>query len=421
MAKKGTKEVKQPTRKQIAYRKQDQTKERRLLIGAVIIVALIVLVLIFGAVQVFLIQPQSPIATVNGVSISTQDYQKLYRFQNYQLERSLQQLQQQQSLYADDEEQKFMYDYLQQNIDQMLTRQQTLSQDVLSEMIDNELVRQEVERRGITITPEELQTQIEKEFGYDRNPPTPTSTPTLTATQVITLTPTPTLPPMTEDQFKQAYNSSVGQFAQVAEYNENDIRQMFRTDLLRQKLQEKLEAEVPTKAEQIHASHILVQAEQLTPEADQTPTPEEQIKAQQEADAKARAEAEEILKRVTEGGEDFATVAKETSDDPGSKEEGGDLGWHTRGELVAEFENAAFSLQAGQIYTTVVKSPFGYHIIKLEDYDPDRELEELALNRRQSTALQDWLTEQQDKAKIERFWSLDKVPTIAPARVPVAP
>lgn len=421
MSRKTTKEVKQPTKKQIAYRKQDQKKERRLLIAISIIAALIVLVLIFGAVQVFLIQPRSPIATVNGVAISTQDYQKLYRFQNYQVQRNLQQLQQQQSLYADDEEQKFLYDYLQQNIDQLLARQRSLPQDVLNDMIDNELIRQEAERRGITVNPDELQAHIEKEYGYDRNPPTPTATPTLTATQAITLTPTPTLPPMTEDDFKQAYNSSVTQFAQVAELSENDLRQLFRTDLLRQKLQDALAAEVPTAEPQIHPRHILVQAQPPAVEADTTPTPEDQAKAQQEADAQARATAEQILKRVTEGGEDFAIVAKETSDDPGSKEDGGDLGWHPRGNLVPEFESVAFSLQPGQVYTDVVKSPFGYHIIKLEEFDPNRALDEPALKSRQSMALQTWLSEQRGKAKIERFWSPDKVPTIVPARIPVAP
>jgi len=421
MAKKTTKEVKRPTRKQIAYRKQDQKKQRRLIIAISVVAALIVLVLIYGAVQHFLIEPQSPIALVNGVPISTLDYQKLYRFQSYQLERTLQQLQQQQSQYAGDEENKFLYDYLQQSIDQVRARQRSLPQDVLSEMIDNELIRQEAERRGITVTPEELQAHIEQEFGYDRNPPTPTPTATLTATQVITLTPTPTLPPMTEDQFKQAYNSSVAQFVQIAELNENDLRQMFRNDLLRQKLQEKLAAEVPTTEPQVHPRHILVQAQTPTPEAGKTPTPEEQTKALQEADAQARARAEEILKRITEGGEDFATVAREMSDDPGSKEEGGDLGWHPRGDLVTEFESAAFSLQPGQIYTDVVKSPFGYHIVKLEEFDPNRPLEETALKSRQGLALQNWLAEQQGKAKIERFWSPEKVPTIVPASVPVAP
>lgn len=419
MANKRTQENKRPTRKQVAYRKQDQKKERRLLIGAGVVLGLIVLVLIFGLVQVYVLRPRSPVARVNDVSISTEDYQKMYGYQNYQLQRSYQQLLQQQSQYAGNEEQKFMFDYLQQNIDQLETRQQSLPQDVLNEMIDDELIRQEVERLGITVSQEELQGEVEREFGFDRNPPPPTATPTLTATQVITLTPTPTLEPMTEEEFKQVYNESVGQFAQLADFQEKDLRALFRNTLLRQKLQEHLEAEMPTTEEQIHPSHILIQIEGPEFEEGKTPTPEEQVEARLEADAEAKAKAEEVLERITTGGEDFATVAEEVSADPGSKEEGGDLGWHSRGDFVTEFDEVAFSLTPGQIYTQVVKSPFGYHIIKLEEYDPDRELEEYALQVRKSQVLQDWLAEQQDTAEIERFWSRAKVPTTAPQRVPI--
>jgi parvulin-like peptidyl-prolyl isomerase len=75
--------------------------------------------------------------------------------------------------------------------------------------------------------------------------------------------------------------------------------------------------------------------------------------------------AEEILARV-KAGEDFAKIAKEVSDDPGSKETGGLYKGITKGQFVPEFEEAALAVQPGEIVDHLVKSKFGYHIIKLE-------------------------------------------------------
>ncbi len=83
---------------------------------------------------------------------------------------------------------------------------------------------------------------------------------------------------------------------------------------------------------------------------------------------KARGKAEDILRRVR-AGEDFAKLAEENSGDPGSKEQGGDLGWVPRGKTVKPFEDAAFALKPGEV-SDVVESPFGFHIIKTEERRP---------------------------------------------------
>jgi parvulin-like peptidyl-prolyl isomerase len=84
-----------------------------------------------------------------------------------------------------------------------------------------------------------------------------------------------------------------------------------------------------------------------------------------DTDKKNREKAEEVLKRVR-AGEDFATLAKQYSTDPGSKDKGGDLGWFGTGQMIAEFEKAAFALKPGEV-SDVVQTPYGFHIIKLEE------------------------------------------------------
>ena len=92
------------------------------------------------------------------------------------------------------------------------------------------------------------------------------------------------------------------------------------------------------KQEEVHARHILVKTED---------------------------EAKAVIAEL-DGGKDFAEVAKEKSQDS-NKDDGGDLGWFTKGRMVPEFEEAAFTLEKGAYTKTPVKSQFGFHVIKLED------------------------------------------------------
>jgi peptidyl-prolyl cis-trans isomerase SurA len=89
------------------------------------------------------------------------------------------------------------------------------------------------------------------------------------------------------------------------------------------------------------------------------------IEAGDEAQKKARALIDSLL-NLARAGEDFASLARKFSEDPGSKDKGGDLGFVQRGDFVKEFEEAAFALNPGEI-SGVVKTQFGFHIIQLLD------------------------------------------------------
>lgn len=109
------------------------------------------------------------------------------------------------------------------------------------------------------------------------------------------------------------------------------------------------------EGEQVQASHVLIR---MDPGASSEEAATTQLKADQVAE-------------LARGGAEFAELAKLHSDDPGSKDAGGDLGWFGRGRMVAEFEEAVFGAKPGDLVGPV-KSQWGYHIIKVVGYRPDR-------------------------------------------------
>jgi peptidyl-prolyl cis-trans isomerase C len=121
----------------------------------------------------------------------------------------------------------------------------------------------------------------------------------------------------------------------------------------------------PSKFEQpqmVRASHILLS----------TRDPETNKDLPDDQKAAKRKKAEELLKRAR-AGEDFAKLAKEYSEDPGSKEKGGEYQF-ARGQMVPEFETAAFSLKTNEV-SDIVTTQYGYHIIKLSEKIPAKKIE----------------------------------------------
>lgn len=134
------------------------------------------------------------------------------------------------------------------------------------------------------------------------------------------------------------------------------------------------------QAEQVEASHILVED---------------------------KATAEEVLKKLENGG-DFAGLAKEYSTDEGSAANGGSLGYFGKGQMVAEFEDAAFKLEVGKI-SEPVKTEHGYHIIKVTDKkeakeatlkDSKEQIKETLLTEKLQTEYATWLQKKEEEYKI---------------------
>ncbi|MHB0804744.1 SurA N-terminal domain-containing protein [Stutzerimonas nitrititolerans] len=154
---------------------------------------------------------------------------------------------------------------------------------------------------------------------------------------------------VSDEETRQYYEANTERFRSpeqvVLEYVELNKEAYFdEVDASEEELQELYRQQIGNLAEQRRAAHILI-------EVDGT------------SDAEAKAQLEEIAAQLAAGG-DFATLAKEHSDDPGSANEGGDLGYAGPGVYDPAFEDALYALKEGQV-SAPVRSEFGWHLIKL--------------------------------------------------------
>ena len=129
----------------------------------------------------------------------------------------------------------------------------------------------------------------------------------------------------------------------------------------------------------------------------------------QEGDESVEVRAAKIAKALKEG-TSFASLAKTYSTDPGSKDQGGDLGWFPQGAMVPEFEEAAFALKPGET-SQAVQTSFGYHIIRVEAREV-RPLQEPLASQIQQQNFMEWLNGERSKAKVERLYTAS--PTAQP-------
>jgi peptidyl-prolyl cis-trans isomerase D len=133
--------------------------------------------------------------------------------------------------------------------------------------------------------------------------------------------------------------ADVNQIRQNTQISDDELKVQYQQDIQ--------QYQVPNR---VHVDHILLMT------VGKTPAEVEEI----------HQKAEDVLKQADKKGANFEELAKKYSEDPGTKDKGGDLGWITQGQTVPEFEKAAFSLPKGSI-SDLVKTQYGFHILKILD------------------------------------------------------
>jgi parvulin-like peptidyl-prolyl isomerase len=394
MAKKRVKKEVPLTRKQKSRREKER-RQRYIMIGiASLVGVLIVAILSYGFYMEQIVKPSSPVAVVNGVPIPTTTYQKRVLLERMNIDAAINDMQFQKTMFDPDADQ-FLINLIDQQISQlMMQRTQANGEDFVNGLIQEELIRQAAEENGVVVSSEEVERQIESYFGYYREPPTPVPSPTsppitptpevapaVSPTPTTEISPTATPTPMTRERFEELYGQFLSNVQETTGMSEAEYRETVEASLLREKMEESIGEEVPTHELQIRARHILVET---------------------------REEAERVLERLDHG-EDFGSLARVLSQDPGSAQERGDLGWFPQGQMVPEFDEVAFNLRPGEI-SDIVETSFGFHIILVEERDGNRELDPTTVEQRIREAFELWLLDLEAQATIERYWSTDKVP-----------
>ncbi|GIW08407.1 MAG: hypothetical protein KatS3mg060_3212 [Dehalococcoidia bacterium] len=232
-----------------------------------------------------------------------------------------------------------------------------LPTQIVFDWVDEELVRQLAPKMGITVTPEEVDAQLRK----DLEPPVSTPEPTVgPADPLATPTPVPSPTPVPAP-FEERYRNLLN----YSGLSDAEYREQVRTRLLREKLQEKLKADVPTSAEQVHLRGVLLSQE---------------------------SEAKDVLEQLRNGGS-WEQIASEKSLDSASRDKAGDLGWVARGIKDADFDAAAFGLTGAGI-----EGPFstraGYWVLQRLEGPQVRPLDTEALDAIKNNAFSRWLDDQ---------------------------
>ncbi|MDM8528169.1 peptidylprolyl isomerase [Anaerolineales bacterium HSG24] len=438
------------TRRQRAYSKKEQQQLHQIYMGLGIIVALIAVLLALGLLYSYVIQPNSTIAQVNDTELTLQQYQDRVRYERFLIDEQLGQIISEITRLREEGNEQFLQFY--EQLGNQLQQQRFLvDQQTLDQMIEETLLAQKASDKGVTVSEEEITEEINR-FLAGRSggvteasasetvmalvdatatasvwTPTPTRTPlptlegseemTPTATPADTPTPGPTatLNIIAVSELSTQHTSWLETLKANANTDEATYRQYIKASILRDKMNEIVSEDAPTTGEQSNARHILINFDHNKPPPSPDEENEEPVELSEEEQAaeaeKAKQEtkqlANEIIERL-EAGEDFADLAEEYSDDPGSRFSGGELGFVTQGTFVESVDKAIFELPLNEL-SEPIESQFGWHIIEVLERG-DRELSPSDYEQAQRETFTEWLANLQEGATVEKFWTTDKVP-----------
>lgn len=392
------------TKKHLARVERERIQRRWILTGTLLSAAVALALIGYGVIRVRIIEPGEPVAVVNGVEISTARFQGRSSLLQLDLLSRYSRTQQMRDLFGSDPE-------LQAFIDQQLLQiegelsPQTLGMRVVNDLVDEVLVREEAARRGIAVSPDEVENVIAAGFGFypggtptpgptaTRSPatptaepptatptegPSPTPEPTITAGPSPTPLPTPT--PYTREAYLVDYEREIDLIEQYGKATEADYRARYEAALYQQELRSAFQAEVPAEQDQVWARQLVV--------------PDEEAAAA-------------LLERLDEG------TPWETLENEVSEAEGGssaDLGWFLRGEH-PEMDDVVFETPVGQV-AGPVETADGWAVIQVMGHEI-RALSELQLQQGAETLFEAWLTQARADAAIEvKDYVVDRVPDV---------
>jgi parvulin-like peptidyl-prolyl isomerase len=388
----------QLTRKQRSRLSEERRIQRILVWGVSIVGILIVGVLGYGVVAERIIEPREPVAIVDETPITTADFQARVKFRRLQLANQLRYLYQQQQTMAGQESEssgQSVQQYFQQQIESLQSQlaaenAESLGRQVLDQMIQEELVRQEAERRDIEVTAEEVQSKIHTSFGYNPDAtPVPTVSPPITSTESLTTsqpTPAPTPTQMTEADFREMYNRYMREGLTPLGISEDQYRSWIKATLLTEALRADMKEELPQQAEQVKLRFLSVSSEER---------------------------ANELVQRL-DAGDDFETLVEEIEADEESPASSSELDWLPRDAMAdrlgEEVADTVFDLEVGEHTEPVTVGQGGetYYVFSVTGREK-REMADTILEQQAQERFQSWLEAQQ--TLIERESIEGKVPT----------